>query len=242
MHSDTKKTVEAGIAFCGPLFVIGYIVFWGVLGHNVPPPNMIGMTAQQLISEYYAKYQNDIAIGMVGCCVVGLLYLPWSLLLASLLRDENGNMGVLGLMEAAGGTLTGWLLAFCPAMWAACAIFATSVDANTIKFIHVLTWIIFDCTYMITTVQLFGLGLYVVLTKESIFPAWTGWSALAVGIIFLPLVLIPFVSEGPFAVMGAWNFYIAFGAWLFAFMTPFSYYMLKDGLGRKESSRLSHAL
>lgn len=229
MDSHAKRMVEIGVAGCGPLFVIGYVVFWAILGHNVPPPNMVGLTPEQLVSEYYGKYQNEIAIGMIGCCVVGLLYMPWSLLLASKLRDEDGSMGVLSLMEAAGGVLTAWVLAFCPAIWATCALLATSVSPELIKAMHFFTWVIYDCTFMITTVQLTGLGLYTVLNKkQSVFPAWAGWCAIAVGIIFLPLVLVPLVKEGPFMVGGTWNFYIVFGTWLFGFFSPYSYFMLKD--------------
>jgi len=66
MDGETKRLVRIAIAWCGPAFVVGFIVFWAVLGHNVPPPNMMGMTSAQLISEYYGKYQNEIAIGMIG--------------------------------------------------------------------------------------------------------------------------------------------------------------------------------
>jgi hypothetical protein len=107
---------------------------------------------------------------------------------------------------------------------------------------HVFTWIIYDCTFMITSVQLFGLGAYVVLNKkQTLYPAWTGWCAIAVGIIFLPLVLIPFVSEGPFAVNGSWNFFIVFGTWLFGFFSPFSYFMLKGFMANKQGAQRSFA-
>lgn len=236
MNSETKRIAQLAVAMCGPLFVIGYIIFWAILGHNVPPPNFVGMTPDQLVSEYYGKYQGDISIGMIGCAVVGLLYLPWSCQLATMLRDENGQMSVFSYMELTGGTLTGWLLAFCPAMWAACAIYANAVDPALIKFTHSFVWYIYDCTFMITTIQLTGLGVYTVLNrKQEIFPAWAGWCAIAVGIIFLPLVLIPFVADGPFAVGGSWNFFIVFGTWLFMFFTPYSYFMIK-ALSRKTES------
>ena len=235
MDNETKRLVQIAIALSGPLFVIGYIICWAILGHNVPPPNMMGMTPAQLISDYYGKFQNDIAVGMIGCATIGMLYTPWSLLLATLMREEDGSLGVLSLMESAGGILTGWLLAFCPAIWATCALLATSVSAELIKAMHVFTWIIYDCTYMITSMQLFGLGAYVVLNKkQAVFPAWSGWCAIAIGIIFIPLVLMPFVSEGPFTVGGMWNFYIVFGAWLIAFQLPFSYFMLKAVSGSKQ--------
>lgn len=226
MNAETEITVKKAIAACGPLFVIGYILCFGVLGHNIPPPQMVGITGEEFVASYYGRYP-EIAVGMVGCAVVGLLYLPWSCLLASMLRDKQGNLGPLGLMELSGGLLTAWLLAFCPALWAACSLMVGSVDADVIHLLHMGTWIIYDCTFMITTVQLTGLGVYVILSKQTTFPVWTGWSAIAIGAGFLPLVLVPFVSEGPFAVNGVWNFYIIFGSWLFAFFVPFSYYMFK---------------
>ena len=238
MNNEARRLVSLGAAWCGPLFVVGFLMFWAILGHNVPPPNMMGMTAAQLISEYYGKYQTQIEIGMIGSATMGMLYTPWSLQLATMLRDEDGSMGVLSLMEAAGGILTGWLLAFCPAMWAACAFMVNIANPETIKTLHVMTWIIFDCTYMITTMQLAGLGVYIVLNRrQTIFPAWTGWCALAIGASFVALVLMPFVSEGPFQVGGIWNFYFIFSIWLFAFQIPIGYCMLKSLMAKPAPAR-----
>ena len=235
MDKETKRIVELGIAWCGPLFLIGYIIFWGILGHNIPPPNMMGLTPDQLVSEYYGKYQSDIEIGMIGSCVVGLLYVPWSLILASLLKDEDGSIGVLSMIEMAGGILTGWVIIFGPAMWAACAFLVTSIEPATVKLVHVTAWIIYDCTFMITTIQTTAVGLYTVLNKkQTIFPAWAGWCTIATGITFIAEVLMPFVSAGgPFAVGGIWNFFIVYGVWLFMFFTPYSYFMIKH-FSRKE--------
>ncbi|MDH4565487.1 hypothetical protein E8E95_02190 [Pseudomonas sp. BN414] len=228
MDNETRKKVELAIAWIGPLFIFAYIVFWAIMGNNLPPPNMMGMSGEELVANHYGKYQNMIAVGMIGSAVFGMLYLPWSILLAWMLRDENGSFSLFGYMELGGGILTAWVLAFCPAIWAACAMFAHEMNPEMLKLVHVFTWFIYDTTFMITTVQLTGLGLYVVLVKsQNLFPRWTGWGAIAVGIIFIPLVLIPFVSSGPFAVNGTWNFYIVFGTWLFLFFAPFSYYMIQ---------------
>ena len=242
MDTETKRLINIAFAWCGPLFVIGYIICWAILGHNVPPPNMMGLSSAQLVAEYYGKYPTEIAIGMVGCATVGMLYTPWSLLLATMLKEDDGSLGVLSLTEAAGGILTGWLLAFCPAMWATCALLANSVSPDLVKMLHVMTWIIYDCTYMLTTIQLAALGAYVVLNKkQTVFPAWTGWCAIAIGITFVPLVLMPFVTEGPFAVGGMWNFFFIFGIWLFAFQVPVGYCMLKEVLRHQPATRPAFA-
>jgi hypothetical protein len=141
---------------------------------------------------------------------------------------------VFSFMELTGGALTAWVLAFCPAIWLTCAVYATTFDPTLIKSLHSMGWFIYDVTFMITTVQLTGLGLYTVLNRrQTIFPAWAGWMAIAVGIVFIPLVLIPFVSEGPFKLAGTWNFFIVFGTWLFGFFTPYSFFMLKELTSRR---------
>ncbi len=227
MEESANRAIERGLAWCGPVFVVGYFLFWGILGQNMPPPNMIGMTPEQLVSEYYGKYPN-LGIAMIGSATFGLFYTVWSCLLASLMRDANGNMTALSFLELAGGILTGWLLAFCPAMWAACAILVDQVDPGMIKMVHTFSWIIFDCTYMITTMQMVGLGLWTVLNKrQTMFPDWAGWTSIAIGISFVALVIMPFVDEGPFAVDGLFNYWIIFGTWFFAFFAAYNYFVLK---------------
>jgi hypothetical protein len=126
MEESSKRAIERGLAWCGPLFVVAIIYTWGIMGHNIPPPNMMAMTPDQLISEYYGKYP-EIGVGMILSATVGLFYTVWSCLLASLMRDEHGNVGALSFIELAGGILTGWLFAFCSAMWAACSILTGQV-------------------------------------------------------------------------------------------------------------------
>ena len=227
MSSETERFVKLGFAYCGPVFVILYIIFWGVLGHNIPPPSFVGVPAEEFVANYYGQY-DTIAVGMLVSAFAGMLYFPWSVLVASFMVDTNGRATILGNMELGGGILTGWLLAFCPAMWGTCAILASTLGADTIKLLHSTTWIIYDCTYMITTVQTTAIGLFTILNKEQrIFPSWAGWAAIAIGATFLPLTIMPFVSEGPFTVNGLWNFWIVFPAWLLGFFSVYSFFMLK---------------
>jgi len=227
MDESVKRAVARGLAWCGPFFVVTIIYTWGILGHNVPPPNMMALTPQELVDSYYAKYP-EVATGMIGAATFGLFYTIWSCQLASMMRDENGQLGALSLMEVAGGILTGWLFAFCSAMWAACSLLVHQVNPEIIKMVHTFTWCIFDCTYMITTMQMFGLGLWTILNKrQTIFPAWAGWVTIAIGVGFVPLVIMPFVTDGPFAVNGLWNFWIIFSTWLFAFFGVYNFYVLK---------------
>ncbi len=227
MEKSATRAIERGLAWCGPFFIVTMIYCWAVLGHNLPPPNTMAMTPQQLVAEYYGKYPS-IAPGMIGAATFGMFYTLWSILLARLMREDDGSFGVLSMMELTGGILTGWLFAFCSAMWAACSVLVYQVPPEVIKMVHTFTWFIFDCTYMITTMQMVAMGLYTVLNKrQTMFPAWAGWTAIAVGASFIALVFIPFVTEGPFALPGLWNFWIIFSAWIWAYFGVYNFYVLK---------------
>jgi hypothetical protein len=188
---------------------------------------MMAMSSDQLISEYYGRYP-EVGAGMIASATFALFYTTWSCLLASLMRDQDGKIGVFSFIELAGGILTGWLFAFCGAMWAACSVLVGQVGADVIKMVHTFTWFIFDCTYMITTMQMVALGLYTILNrKQTMFPSWAGWCTAAIGVGFVPLVFVPFVTEGPFAVNGNWNFWIIFTTWIFAFFGVYNYFVLR---------------
>lgn len=237
MEESSKRAIERALAWTGPIFVVAMVFFWGIMGHNIPPPNFMAMTPDELISEYYGKYPN-IAVGMIGVASFGLFYTTWSCLIANVMRDQDGQAGPLSFLELAGGILTGWLFAFTGAMWAACSQLAGTIDPGIIKMVHTFSWYIFDCTYMITTIQMFGLGLWTVLNKkQTIVPAWAGWSAMAIGAAFIPLVFMPFVTEGPFAVNGMWNFWIIFTTWLFVFFGVYNFYLLKHVYRSPEEQR-----
>jgi hypothetical protein len=228
---DDKITykLQYWMAWCGPFMVVTYLYFWIILGHNFPPPSAT-LTGAELVSQYYGKYQSDILLGQSLCAASGLLYLPWCCLLTvQMWRREK--VPVLSLMQLTGGLLTAWVLVLCPAMWAWCAKYATTpgVQPELVKGIHMLSWYIYDMTYMITTIQLFGCGLFAILDKKTpkIIPAWAGWYALAVGVGFIPLSFLPYHEDGPFSVGGWWSFHIVFGSWGVWFST-YTYYMFQE--------------
>lgn len=234
MDKKTQNTIELVTAWIGPVWGITYGISWVILGHNYPPPNFLGMSSQELVSEHYGKYQTSISIGMALSCIFGVLYIPWTCLLASLMKGRDGTHGILGHMQLIGGLLTSGVITFCPAVWLVCAVYAIRLDPDVIMALHAFSWFIFDITTMVTTMQAVAAGLFVILEKEqTIFPIWTGWAAIAAGTLALPIPLIAFAAHGPFAVAGTWNFYIVYCGWGIAFFTPFSYYIFREIYNRR---------
>lgn len=227
MNAMDSVKVQTWCAWCGPAMVVTYLFFWIILGHNYPPPSP-AYSGAELVANYYGKYRNHILLGMACCAASGMLYLPWTVqLTVQMMRREK--VPVLSYLQLTGGLLTAWVLVMCPAMWALCALHPNALNPDITKTLHLTSWYIYDMTYMITTLQLFGCGFFAILdkAKPAIYPAWAGWIAVVVGIGFIPLTLIPYFDQGIFAINGYWCFHIVFASWGVWF-TSFTVYMMKD--------------
>jgi hypothetical protein len=60
MNKQTSNSVELAIAWTGPLCILGMIFFWGIMGHNIPPPNF-----HDRIYSYIARRYSQAR--PVGC-------------------------------------------------------------------------------------------------------------------------------------------------------------------------------
>jgi hypothetical protein len=222
-----SNSIQRLCAWCGFAFVVLYGFTFIYLPHNYPPPDP-SFTAQQLVDNYYLKYQSAILLGQALSAATGVLYMMWCCqLTVQMWRREP--LPILSLLQLTGGLLTAWVVMFPPAMWAWCAEMAGSADPKVIQAVHFIAWYLFDMTYWITTVEAIAVFLIVVLDKHqpALMPRWAAWLALAAGLSFLPLTAVPYFKTGIFAINGYWNFHVVFITYgLFTAIT--SYYMLQD--------------
>jgi hypothetical protein len=226
---DEKLTQKIQIlcAWCGPAFVVFYGLSWVVLGHNYPPPDPT-FTAQELVDNFYLKYQGQIMLGQSLSTAFGILYLIWACqVTVQMWRREA--VPILSLIQLSGGLLTGWLLMFAPCMWVWCAEVAGKVDPELIKMVHFIGWYFYNMTYWITTIEVIAIFIMVMTDKEKLglVPKWVAAIALFSGLSFLPLTFLPYIKSGPFALNGYWSFHVAFISYgVFTF--TFGPYMAQD--------------
>lgn len=227
MDEKLSRRIQAVCAWAGVAFCVAYGITWLALPHNFPPPDP-GYTGQELVDNYYLKYQDRILLGMTLSAGTGVLYVVWSTqLTVQMWRREPAP--VLSLLQFAGGVLTGWVLLFPPALWAWSAKYAGEVDPEMIKMVHMVAWYLFDITYWVTTIECIAIFLLVLKdrAKPALLPKWVGWFSLISGLSFLPLTAMPYFETGPLALNGWWNFHVAFAAFG-VFTSVASYYMVKD--------------
>ncbi|ADD68238.1 conserved hypothetical protein [Denitrovibrio acetiphilus DSM 12809] len=165
----------------------------------------------ELVNNFYIQYRDRILLGQALSACFGLLYAVWSVQL-TIQMWKREKAPILAMINLMGGTLTGWVLIFCPVLWVWCAEFAGQADPELVKTVHFIGWYVYDMTYMITTVQGFAIGALVFLDKEkpALMPKWAAAFAVFVGASFFPLTFLPYFKDGIFAINGYWSFHTAF--------------------------------
>jgi hypothetical protein len=222
-------------AQCGFAFEILYTIFWAGFGHNLPPasPNL---SAQDLAS-FFTQHHNAILFGNCMAALVGVLWIPWTAQLTVVMLRIEGSSPVLTIIQLIGGVLTAWVVMFCPAIWATAA-FRPQIDANTVRMLNDLGFIVFNVTYAGTSVQAIAAGVVGLADKSSIpvFPRWVSYWAIFTGLSFLPITAMPFFKTGPLAWNGAITFWALFGTY-FIWTASMGVCMAKDASRRLREER-----
>nr|WP_321981223.1 hypothetical protein [uncultured Cohaesibacter sp.] len=227
MDEQLSRKIQLWCAYSGIAYCVLYGISFIILPVNYPPPDP-AFTAQELVDNYYLKYQSRIMLGHVLNAASGILYLTWGTqLTVQMWRREP--LPILSLLQLGGAILTTWVVMFPPAMWVWCAENAATADPETIKMVHFIAWYLFDITYWVTTLECIAIFLIVLYDKEkpALLPKWVGWFSLFAGLSFIPLTVVPYFKDGIFALNGYWNFH---GVFIFfgAFTGVASYYMGVD--------------
>jgi hypothetical protein len=213
-------------AWCGPAFVILFVLFWGWIGGNLPNPGP-NLTAEQ-IAAHYREDMTSIRIGFVGSVVFICLYMPWTAVLTARLARIEGNMRTLSYLQLIGGALTVMVVSMSAACWIAAA-FRPERNPEITQMLHDLGWLTIDQLYFCTTLQMVAAAVVGLHDKSEkpMLPRWACWYAIWAGLTFLPASLTAFLKTGAFAWNGIGSYYFPYFAWL-SWFGIFTVYMIRS--------------
>lgn len=208
------------LAYAG-LGLLGFAVFAGFW-----PPPAEHLSASQ-IAEYFHDNDVRIRIGMVLMAACGPFYMVWSAALSKIIGRIEGPMGILSSVELLGGLLTG-LVTFTPAtIWATAAFRADERPVAITQMLYDFGWFFFDLTFVCSLLQSVALGTAMLLDRRTkpLFPAWVAWLCFLTAATYVPLMLMPFFQDGPFAWHGLISFWAVFVIFFLeiAVVTPYAY-------------------
>ncbi len=239
MDSSQKYFIWRLCAWAGPVFLIGYVASWGVLGFNVPPfgPDMP-------LGDLYAHYVNN-SVRLRTAFVLSVIFMPFyfvfSSVISRIMQRIEGREGPLSVIEQMGGATTvvvGLVAGIC---WLAASFRVEERTPEIVRMLHDFGWLFFDTTYMVTSLQMVAMAIVFLSDKRSqpLIPRWLCWFSIFVVASFFPLSLLPFFYSGPFTWNGAFNYWISLGSW-FLWVTMLCYFVFQ-AINRLEAEEQASA-
>ena len=223
---ETKLKWDMISAWCGPLFLITFVLFWGVIGQNLPNPSP-ALSAEAL-AQRYVDHLGMIRLGFIISMFCVVLYMPWTCLLTAQMERVEGKYPVMGYLQLIGGALTVMVVSMSACCWAVAA-FRPERDPQITQMLTDLGWLFIDLQYPCTTLQMVAAALVGLADKrpQPLFPRWVCWLTIWCGISFFPASLTGVLKTGPFAWNGLLSYYIPYACWL-VWWSIASLYMFRE--------------
>jgi hypothetical protein len=134
-----------------------------------------------------------------------------STVISRIMARIEGRDGILHRIEFYGGIATTGAAMLAGIPWMVAAYQPENRPVDIIKAFSDLGWFFFNMTVMVSFVQYLSFGLCVVLDKREkpYFPSWVGWLSFMACGSFVPIVLMPFFPNSPFAWDGLMTYWVA---------------------------------
>jgi hypothetical protein len=222
------------------LWVIGFMLF----ARWVPPISPALDAAQ--IAHMFASHTGLILAGMALMGFGAALYLPWTAVLADLIREIEGPRShFLSATQVAAGVMSA-ITFFLPALIWAAAAFRPQRSPEITQALVDLGWLIFITPIGPFIVQYVVLAVAVFIDKRAqpAFPRWAAYLQLWVSVTFLPGLAAYFFKRGPLAWNGVFVWWIpltAFTVWFVAMIALARRAVLLSEAGADAHSELAPA-
>jgi hypothetical protein len=222
------------VAYCG----LGLAGFAGFAGFWPPPAEHLSAAE---IADYFQDNELRVRIGMVLMAAGAPFYYVWSVVLSRIITRIEGPVGPLAQVEMLGGLLTGVVTMVPPTIWILAAFRAGERSPELTQLLYDFGWMFFDLTFVCSVLQSVALGIAIVRDRQAqpFFPAWVAWVCFLTAATYVPLTLMPFFQDGPFAWHGLISFWAVFVMFfvMIAVVTPYAFRAVR----RLEATDLEHA-
>jgi hypothetical protein len=215
MDQKTSLRYQLISAWCGPAFLVTFVLFWGVIGRNIPNPSP-ALSAADLAARY-SHHLGEIRLGFIVALITVCLYMPWCSYISARMAKIEGGYPVLANLQLIGGALTVMVVSFSCCFWAIAA-FRPERDPALIQLLTDTGWLVIDLQYACTTLQMVALALAVLADRKNkatpLMPNWVCYLTIFCAVSFFPASLTGVLKTGPFAWNGVMSYYFPYFCWL----------------------------
>lgn len=217
------------VRFCawgGPVLLGALILFWGLMGHNIPPYG--SDLPASAIADHFRNHTTSARVGMILTISFGVFYLIWGVGVSKVMEAIRPGNDVLSRLQTWGAGFTTLVIVIPACMWLTAAFRPNELDPQIIQLLYDMGWILFDVQYSLTALQVLAMGICFLDDRRPIpiIPKWVSWYIIWVGCMLPLLALIAMAKSGPFSRNGLINYWIEFPIF-FLFMLLASIYTIR---------------
>src|ERR1700712_5085124 len=178
------------------LWFIGFVLF----ARWIPP--IAPSAGADTIAVLFQERSVPIRIGMVLMSMGTVFYLPWTMVLAGLIKEIEGRSYFLSGTQLAAGVMSAMTF-FLPAFLWTTAAFRPERNPEITQALVDLGWLFFITPIAPFILQYVVLAVAILADKRAqpAFPRWAAYLQVFVSVSFMPALLAFFMKSGPFA----WN-------------------------------------
>lgn len=202
--------------WAGPLMMVFWMIGFAGFAGFVPPPSP--QSSAEQIAAMFREHTTAIRFGLLLSVIGTPLLAPFfTVIFVQMKRIEGRHTPLAHIQLTLGGLLV--LAFYFPLMILQTAAYRPDRPAETILALDDLGWMMFVGVVTITVLQLICIGAAIFGDKRAdpVFPRWSAYFNIWVGILFFPGSLILFFKDGPLAWNGVFTWWVplsAFAIWL----------------------------
>jgi hypothetical protein len=171
MVQDTFRYWRA-CAWAGPLFLVTFVIFWGILGLNIPP--LTPAATQAEVARHFLEHANRFRLGFGAGMTFAVLYFVWTVAIFMVMQRMEGDNHVLSYLNLVGGSMTVVFVTIACSSWLTGA-FRPTTEPAILQMLYDFGWLTIDMGYCCTTVQMIAMS---VLFLALLNPKWVTREAL----------------------------------------------------------------
>jgi hypothetical protein len=210
------RRVQLLCAWCGPAFLLLFLLGFWVIAGLVPPPSATDSAAQ--IASFYRDNTDQLRVGLLLLLIGAPLLVPFSVLLAMQLKRSDPRIAPLAYIQLLCGVVT-MLEVLLPVVLMGAAAFRPDRSPESTLLLNDTAFTILLWAFSPPTLEFAAIGLAILWDRSErpLFPRWSGYVDLAVAVIFAAGAPALFVKHGAFGWDGALAFWAvlgSFGVWV----------------------------
>lgn len=204
-----KRYVELVCAWGGMIFAVLFAIGFVGLAHFVPPldPNA---TAEQT-ATIFRENTDGIRTGLLLCYIGCVFYLAFGASIGAETQRISGVPAVLRKLQAAAFAASVLLVAGPFMAWLTAAFRPDTYPPELIQAINDFGWISFLFGWLPFVTWYMATGLVILCethTDDPVYPRWSGYLSLALGLGQTSASLLIYFKTGPFAWDGLFSWWL----------------------------------